>query len=181
MITNNVNGHRYIGKTNGSEVARFNRHCKLSEDGHTKFYRAIRKYGKESFSVSVLEMPENKDLNEREIHWISVLKPEYNMTRGGDGGDMSASPRYRAALADGRISVKGERNPMYGKRGELNPLWGTHWDDNAKANMSAAALKHRAVKKVCEHCGKSVDKPNFGRFHGDRCKSKLDIAKIVST
>ena len=49
----------------------------------TYLYRAIRKYGKENFTIEILD---EEYSNEKEIYWISKLKPEYNMTKGGDGG-----------------------------------------------------------------------------------------------
>lgn len=39
--------------------------------------------------------------------------------------------------------------------------------------------KHTSqIKKICEHCNKSVDISNFGRWHGDNCKkNKKRIGK----
>jgi group I intron endonuclease len=115
LITNSVNGHRYVGKTNGAADKRFRSHLRSAASGSdTILYRAIRKYGPDAFTVSVLE--EAVDLNAAEIKWIADLNPEYNMTKGGDGGDTSASPKYQASRAAHSDRMKGSGNPFYGKK-----------------------------------------------------------------
>lgn len=90
QITNKINGKRYVGKTTKSSILdRWESHLKDCKKGHTKLYNAIKKYGKENFNIDVFEQTGNvsrEKLNEREIYWIEVLEPEYNMTKGGDGG-----------------------------------------------------------------------------------------------
>lgn len=86
QVTNKVNGKRYIGKTSKNVEQRWYHHCKAAEYGcSTYLYSAIRKYSADNFVVELLEATD-EDLNERECFWISKLKPEYNMTSGGDGG-----------------------------------------------------------------------------------------------
>ena len=65
-------------------------------------------------------LQEDGNLHEDEALWIGKLKPKYNMTKGGDGGDTSRSINYKKAMKN-RRSYKGEGNPLYGKRGENNP------------------------------------------------------------
>jgi group I intron endonuclease len=84
---NKINGKRYIGKTVKTLEERWYKHNKDVEYGsQTCFHRAIRKYGSENFTVELLEDCPSELNNEREIHWIATLNPEYNMTVGGDGG-----------------------------------------------------------------------------------------------
>lgn len=85
-ITNLINGKSYIGKTTQPIEKRWYQHCKNAEYGKdTYLYRAIRKYGVESFEIMIVEEVVG-DLNVRERHWISCKSPAYNMTEGGDGG-----------------------------------------------------------------------------------------------
>lgn len=87
-IVNNVNGKEYVGQTTYSLEERWKRHL---IDSHKEslarpLYRAIRKYGKDAFSIELLE--ETDSLNEREIYWIGKLntyRTGYNATLGGDG------------------------------------------------------------------------------------------------
>lgn len=53
---------------------------------------AIQKYGRENFQKNIICFAENKkDLSEKEVYYIakekSKGKAEYNLTKGGEGGD----------------------------------------------------------------------------------------------
>lgn len=85
MITNTVNNKKYIGKAfsyvkhgkkpirkHGAE-GRFHRHIKSAERGCTEIpllYDDIRKYGKNIFNVSVIEVCLKTELNDREKYHI---------------------------------------------------------------------------------------------------------------
>lgn len=87
IATNKINGKRYVGKTDTTLDKRWYKHNKDVEYGSQRhFHRAIRKYGKENFTFELLEDCSSELNNEREVFWIAELKPEYNMTKGGDGG-----------------------------------------------------------------------------------------------
>lgn len=118
LITNLVNGHRYVGKHRQSEP-------KLDTGYHgsgRRLWRAYRKYGKENFSMEILEWVSgsNKELNEHEIFWIDMLKTfvnhyDYNETPGGEGQSTE--------------TMTGDKNPMYGNHrwaGENNPMYNVH-------------------------------------------------------
>ncbi len=84
VITNQVNGKTYIGLTKRSLETRFREHKQSARIGHvTYLYNAIRKYGPEEFTISLLEETDNGA--EREKFYIEHYKPDYNMTKGGDG------------------------------------------------------------------------------------------------
>ena len=119
QITNKINNKKYIGKTSQSLEKRWYQHCKNAEYGKNTFlYKAIRKYGKENFYIEFI----SEGYNEEEIKLIEKIKPEYNLTKGGDGGDTSNSPNYRKAMVERDNS--GSNNPMWGKRGTDNPNYG---------------------------------------------------------
>ena len=88
LITNSVNLKQYVGKTYRTAQFRFAEHVfrAIRGDIDTIFAKAIRKYGPEKFIVETLETTNNDILSEREKFYISKIKPEYNMTDGGDGG-----------------------------------------------------------------------------------------------
>lgn len=119
IVTNKLTGDRYIGMTTRTLEDRWYHHCKAAEyNKSSRFYNAIRKYGKDNFTVEFL----CEGLGLEEVQMISSLQPEYNLTAGGTGGDTSASPAYQAALA--KRDLSGPKNPNYGNRGEKNPLYG---------------------------------------------------------
>jgi group I intron endonuclease len=86
-IKNHITNQCYIGKTTNTVQKRFNRHLSNAARGdETYLYRSIRKYGKENFSVEILEETSKDLLDSKEIYYINLLKPEFNMTLGGEGG-----------------------------------------------------------------------------------------------
>ena len=87
-IVNKVNKKSYVGFTTKTTEERWKEHLLSSKKGSMRALQcAIRKYGTESFSVEILEEGWDPKIGLviREPHWISILKPEYNMTRGGEG------------------------------------------------------------------------------------------------
>lgn len=133
-IKNNINGKSYVGQYSGLSFEKYFGSGKLIK-------LAIKKYGLENFSKTILEECSNKDeLNEKEIFWIDKLKTienGYNLTEGGTGGDLSefikydenwvenqrlSTKKYWDNISDDERkirgeSVSGEKNGMYGKEG----------------------------------------------------------------
>lgn len=89
QIQNDINNKIYIGKTEFSIEKRFKEHCKdaFKESAEKRpLYAAMRKYGIEHFSISLIE--ETNEPEERERYWIETcgsFKNGYNATMGGDG------------------------------------------------------------------------------------------------
>lgn len=93
LITNDINGKVYVGKTVLPSIEeRLREHYRDSKRPRCEkrpLYDAMNKYGVEHFHISVLE--EVKDvslLEEREVFWIEQkrsFKNGYNATLGGDG------------------------------------------------------------------------------------------------
>lgn len=54
--------------------------------------------------------------------------------------------------------------------GEKNPFFGKHHSEEQRAKKRQEKLD--SPKKICYHCNKAVDAMNYGRWHGDKCKSK---------
>lgn len=89
-ITNKINGKKYIGITNFEIEKRFKNHIIESRSKSTRtICKAIRKYGKENFEISLIEQcSSEEELKNREIYWIEqykTLTEGYNDTAGGDG------------------------------------------------------------------------------------------------
>jgi group I intron endonuclease len=137
VLRNVLTGDEYVGKTISKLRDRFRRHkCSAQHGSQTHLHRAMRLYGIENFVVECLETVDGCDLNDREIYWINELKPKYNMTSGGDGGNTSSSPNFKAALA--RRNMTGANNPMFGKKGVNNPNTGSKRSDDEKKKMREA-------------------------------------------
>lgn len=81
-ITNLVNGKTYIGQSIDIK-RRFYEHRCISHESNIHLRRALEKYGKDNFKYEVLEKCDVSELDEKEIYYISTLKPEYNVSNGG--------------------------------------------------------------------------------------------------
>jgi len=94
-ITNNVNGHGYIGITQCSLAKRWREHLCAARTGSDKrLYRAMRKYGTDNFSIAVLyEADSFQELQVVERGLIAAHGTYasngrgYNLTSGGEGRD----------------------------------------------------------------------------------------------
>lgn len=94
IATNKVNGKSYIGQSLNIE-SRINEHLyrynmPSSNSYNSLFYRAMRKYGRDSFQFSILESSDGFDreaLNDLEIFYVNhynSFHAGYNMNYGGE-------------------------------------------------------------------------------------------------
>jgi hypothetical protein len=94
-ITNNVNGHGYIGITQCALAKRWREHLCAARTGSDKrLYRAMRKYGTDNFSIAILyEADSFQELQVVERGLIAShgtyasTGKGYNLTSGGEGRD----------------------------------------------------------------------------------------------
>lgn len=91
VITNDVNGKQYVGKTNFSLERRFREHISDSKKERCNkrpLYSTMNKYGIEHFHIEQLEECSAENSAEREEYWIAKLNTYghtgYNATKGGD-------------------------------------------------------------------------------------------------
>lgn len=142
-IDNLDNGNFYIGQTRMTLSKRFNDHKSEARRGKVMvtLYNAMRKYGIDMFTmedVEVLQAPTKEELarllNDREIYYISTLKPPYNEAPGGLGhtGVQWTDERRE----NFKRLMSGENNPNYGK-----PL-----SDETKEKLRAS-LKGRVISE----------------------------------
>lgn len=93
-ITNKINGKIYVGQTTKTLEERFQKHCwgtteKDKYHLNMAIKKAIKKYGKENFTIELIEEVETTKLDEREVYWISFYNSYnkgYNRTLGGQNG-----------------------------------------------------------------------------------------------
>lgn len=93
LLVNLINGKIYVGQTSVGVNARWRQHLYSADCQDPKpLYRAIRKYGKDNFKISVVETPVfREDLDHLETEWITKLNSTdpsvgYNLTTGGQSG-----------------------------------------------------------------------------------------------
>lgn len=90
-VVNLLNGKSYIGLTNSTPMKRWTQHVWLASCSKQRSYRtlmsdAIRKYGKQMFRISTLKVCYDRaEAAAEEVRLIALLRPEYNLTAGGEG------------------------------------------------------------------------------------------------
>lgn len=91
-FTNKINGHSYIGQSTDIERRRITHiqrafcNSEKNKEYNKTFYRAIRKYGKESFDFEILKICPKEELNDWEKYFIKLYdtyKHGYNEDAGG--------------------------------------------------------------------------------------------------
>jgi len=99
VITNTVNGKKYVGRTVKSLEQRWNNHLKgsMNPNNGMLIAKSIAKYGPDAFERKILEECDKSIVGEREMFWIKELRTHvqqggYNLTLGGDGGLIGYKP-----------------------------------------------------------------------------------------
>jgi group I intron endonuclease len=140
QIKNIVNGKSYVGKTIKTAEERFKAHCYNHKNQKTHLYMSMRKHGTDKFEVQIIERVTGNlnDLNRREIYWISKIKPEYNMTAGGDGiDDPRLYPNFISAM-----KLYHEKKPRneYATYGMLGKKQSRKFHDSIKKSNSCPVI-----------------------------------------
>lgn len=109
----------------------------------TKFYRAVRKYGVNNFSIEKLDdATSQEELDTKELMWINKLDTVVNGyntkdTKGKCGGDtLSNHPNLVQISQKISKSKMGDKNPMRilgGLKGNKNGMYGRTGSNNPSA------------------------------------------------
>lgn len=83
IITNLINGKRYIGSSNDLYERSYSHIYHLNEHDHSNNHlqNAWNKYGSDKFVIGILEYTEESKRLEREAFYIKTLEPEYNIAQ----------------------------------------------------------------------------------------------------
>ena len=171
LITNKINGKLYIGQTKDIEK-RWYSHCRSakcqSKKDNMAFHKAIRKYGKENFSIQILVADVPKEIIDiKEIELIAQYnttnrKIGYNLSSGGIGGK----------------GLFGKLNGMFGKKRpdlvERNKLGkGKHLSEETRIKLGLAGKG----RKHTEEYKKLMSKKLTGLKRSEETKRRISIAK----
>jgi group I intron endonuclease len=149
MATNRVNGKRYIGVTSGRLCSRRAGHIHqaLKKEGKCrKFHAAIRKYGPEAFEWAVLIRAGSfAEALTEEIRLIAELRPEYNLTAGGEG--TNGIVRSKETVERHRASRAGWRPTPEMRQRQSKAMRGHAVSEETRRKISAA---HKGMKYTPE-------------------------------
>lgn len=187
--TNIANGKKYVGQTKQSTHTRWREGKGYT--GSPYFYRAIRKYGWNSFLHEVIASHlTKKEADIFEILLIAKLDTTnsdkgYNMTSGGEGSIPNEETRRKMSEA-----VMGEKNHNYGKHptqetlqklseahsGENSWWMGKHHSEETKQKLREKKIGKKfseEEKKKMSESRKGEKHWNYGKHWSDEVKHKI--------
>lgn len=175
LITNQINGRQYVGITMRGYVKRFQEHIRYatSSDRHALLYDDMRKFGTESFTVTLLE--DNISDSEAELKESYYIKKYntyylsdgggYNMTLGGHG--MSGYVPTDECLSKRSHSMEGHKFNQIRNEKIRQAMVGREYKQEWREALSRA----RTGRFTGE------DNPFFGKHHTQAAKSKIRNSK----
>lgn len=186
--TNLINGKKYIGQHKGEYDLEY-------YGSGILLRRALEKYGKENFSIRIIEKCDSKEqLNDREKYWIQYYNASesdefYNIAYGGEGGSMppESIEKAKCKIAGQKRSQKTKQimsirskakwsNSQYrDKQRNNNPrMTGKQHSEEAKKKMSKS---HKG--KLCGEDNPMFGKPGHmkGKHHTEETKQKISQSR----
>ena len=158
LITNKINGKRYIGQTSKTLGVRFKKHVYDSFQGNRRqaLHRAIKKYGVESFEIKLIAVCNSfEESNHREslcIRLYKTMSPNgYNLMHGGSNSLKSEESKKKMSAAQ-----SGEKHWAYGKRGSDCHLFGRKLPEQTKRKISASSKGLKRSQETCENISKAL-------------------------
>ena len=164
LITNNINGHEYVGGSIDIE-RRFSEHKRGIQADKQAIDRAILKYGKENFTYQIItELPADWNIiDKHERYWIKFYntfktRKHYNLTEGGEGitgwhhteeakqkmseshTGKTLSEEHKRKIGEGNkdktVSEETKQKLSEINSGENHPMWNKHHTEESKQKMS---------------------------------------------
>lgn len=170
LVTNLLNSKKYVGITKFSIEERFLQHTKRG----FLLTEAIKKYGKQKFSVELVEKVESSEkaykLEQYYIEKYNTKSPNgYNLTNGGDGiFGWEVTEKYRQECSDKVKQLHKEKKVgMYGK---------THTEETKKKMSESSKGKPKPWligRKVSEETKEKIRQVNLGKTHSEETKKKI--------
>jgi group I intron endonuclease len=162
LITNTINGKRYIGQTKQTLAKRWNMH--VSKNHCRYLYSAIQKYGRENFIIEVLfDVPTKELANEFEIEYIdryrTMFPNGYNILPGGDD---------RPPMSDEAKKKISEQHK--GKKHRL----GHSPSEETRKKLS---LANKGKTLSLEH-RKKISDSHLGIGHSEESRRMMSIARV---
>ncbi len=194
VITNLVNGKRYVGQTICTLDLRWRRHCWKSTAKGTKMpiASAIQKYGPANFSIQALcECCSQQELNERELAYalqLDTFYPNgYNITAGDGYGAASDEMKRRISIGKKgwRPSLETRKRMSLAKKGRKHTLEARQ---KRAASMQGKAVPPQALltlranialrcTKLLSPSGEIVSVSNVAEF----CRQRKLLASHMSS
>lgn len=189
ITENRINGKRYIGQKKSNKFLG----TKYLGSG-SLLHKAIIKYGKDNFTVSMLcECNSKEELDLKEIYYIKLYNAQnddsfYNLAPGGESGVGGPKFKGHKHTLESRKKISesllGENNPFYGQhhtketREHLKEKWKTRAPitEETRAKLSKARKGKKFTeehKRKISEAQKGVKGNNYGKQLSIETKNKI--------
>ena len=188
VITNSVNGKIYVGQHVGDDLEAYFAHnvkAALANRGNkTYLYKAIRKYGADSFTIEplIVDVKDKIALDEWEKLFISMFETQnsdigYNIT-GGGGGRLGTHHKHTEEFKK-QVSLrhKGKVTPLETRIKISLSQKGRKFTEEHKQALRLGQLGKKK-RRSKEHCLKISE--NKRRWWAERKKKVGDNVGITS-
>lgn len=193
VVTNGANGKKYVGQTGCGYEKRWKAHRNASRTIDNYFYRAIRKYGVEQFSIEVVATCETREeANTLEIQWIADLRSldreeGYNGMLGGDGSNpteitkqkssetkklMFQDPEFKAMMT---AASTGKNHTQQGRQNIAKALEGNQY---RKGIPHSEEIKEQIRQSVARAYAEGRHAPSAGLKKGTKLGPMPEEEKI---
>lgn len=197
LVTNKLTGEKYVGCTVKSLKYRIIQHTcfsKIKSRFYQKITEAINKYGIESFLFEEIDSASSKEeLLEKERYYISIIRPEYNITGGGSGAykrkcsdETKNKIREKAigrtpwnkGIPSGRKGLGGGKRSLHTRMMMIISKQGKEFIPWNKGKKHSEETRDKISKKLRSGylSGKTKPtrlKPMLGRKHSEETKEKM--------
>ena len=179
--TNKINGKIYIGQTCRTIKERAGYHGNRYK-GCSKFWSAIQKYGWDNFTPEIIaEGLSSNEASKIEIYYIKKydsVNYGYNILED----NIEFSNKYRNkisnAMKESPLNEKRKQSLKESMKGSRNPFYGKHHTEETKQKIRAAKIG----KKLTEEHKRKISQNNarsfLGKHHTEDTKKKMRALKI---
>jgi group I intron endonuclease len=162
LITNKINGMKYIGQTTCEDVQkRWKQHRTKNSNSVGRFLKsAYEKYGYENFKYQIVCICFNEDCDKYEEDYIkkfNTMAPNgYNLREGGVNSKFSEETKRLQREATTRRMADPERRMKSSQKGEKHPNYGKKYTDVEKEVLRQkqkaywANLSHEKRRELLE-------------------------------
>jgi hypothetical protein len=179
LTVNKINNKKYIGQHKGHWDSKYFGSGKILK-------RATKKYGIEFFDCYPLCLAFTKDeLNQLEIDFIEYYKPEYNIAKGGQGGNVGKEAyKKRSEILTGRkrkpFTKEHKQKISIANKGKKREPFSE--ETKRKMGESKIGKKYWLGKHHSEETKRKISKGNKGKIISEETRQKMsEIKKLRYT